>query len=45
MTEVDQLEQENARLKQKYENMMETLERAKKSYLDLIVQGKIKFMP
>ena len=45
MSEVDSLELENARLKQKHQTMQETLDRAKTYYLDLIIQGRIKFMP
>ena len=43
MSELDQLEMENARLAQKEKNMRETLERVKKVYLDLIVKGRVKF--
>lgn len=44
LTEVDSLELENARLRQKHQNMKETLDRAKKYYLDLIVKGCVKFV-
>ena len=43
MTELDQLEMENARLVQKEKNMREALERVKTVYLDLIVKGRVKF--
>ena len=44
MTELEELEQENARLIMKEERMRENLTRAKEVYLDLIVKGRVRFI-
>ena len=44
MSELEELEQENARLTMKEEIMRERLTRAKEVYLDLIVKGKVRFI-
>ena len=44
MTELEKLEQENARLTMKEEIMREKLTRAKEVYLDLIVKGRVRFI-
>ena len=44
MTELEELEQENARLSMKEELMRERLARAKEAYLDLIVKGRVRFI-
>lgn len=44
MTELEELEQENARLSTQEENMRERLARAKEAYLDLIVKGRVRFI-
>lgn len=44
MTELEELEQENARLIMKEKRMRENLTRAKEVYLDLIVKGRVRFI-
>ena len=44
LTELDQLEQENTRLRVVEQQMREKLEKAKKKYIELITSGRIRFV-
>jgi len=44
LTEVENLELENARLKEKEERMTRTLARVKQAYISLIVNGTIRMI-
>ena len=44
LTELEELEQENARLSIKEQTMRENLAKAKEAYLDLIVKGRVRFI-
>ena len=44
LTELEQLEQENTRLRLVEQQMREKLENAKKKYIDLITSGRIRFV-
>ena len=44
LTELEQLEQENSRLRVVENQMREKLENAKKKYIELITTGRIRFV-
>ena len=44
MSELEELEEENTRLRMQEENMRGTLARVKEVYLDLIVKGRVRFI-
>ena len=44
MSELEELEEENTRLRMQEESMRGTLARVKEVYLDLIVKGRVRFI-